>query len=255
MITFVSASSKEYLRHFLILHKSIKTFYPDSKIILYTVGHWPLPVEVDERHYMTSTSQFASKKAAMCLEVLEHGYNQVVYCGADTEFYAPLPDLPFCNIAIVPHICRPLPLDGRKPSENEMNFAGHCNADFIAMNNTVETRKALEWWNTRCQSACRIDKEHGHFNEQSWLSLMPHLFEGVVAWRTMCANVAYWNCHLYNLRKEDGVFVTDGGRLSLFHFSAFDAAHPAQMSIHQNRHVASGDILELYQRYANFLKA
>jgi hypothetical protein len=255
MITFISISSQQYLPNFLILYKSIKKFYPDSKIILWTFGYFEIPVHVDERHYVQFTNEFASKKARMCLDVLNGGHNQVVFLGADTEFFAPLPDMPFCNIAIVPHIIRPLPLDGKRTTEAACHFVGHCNADFIAMNNTTETKKALEWLDSRCQYACKMDACNGFWNEQSWLSLMPCIFDEVIVWRNMTVNVAYWNCHIYNLRKENGIYVTDGGRLSLFHYSGFDADKPEQMSRYQDRHVASGDILELYQRYANFLKS
>jgi hypothetical protein len=220
---------------------------------LWTFGDFPLPVKVDARHYVSFKEEFASKKARMCLDALEEGHNQVIFCGADTELFAPLPNMSFFNIGIVPHLCRPLPLDGNMPSANIFNYAGHCNADFIAMNNTPETKAALEWLDSCCQYACKIDPCNGCYNEQSWLSLMPCLFNGVVMWRTMTVNVAYWNCYLYNLRKENGVYVTDGGALCLFHYSGFDPAKPEQMSNYQTRYIASGDILELYQSYATRL--
>ena len=47
----------------------------------------------------------------------------------------------------------------------------------------------------------------------------------------------------------DAFFCIDDKPLVLFHFSGYEDGNPYKMSIYQNRHVASGNILKLYKEY------
>ena len=81
-----------------------------------------------------------------------------------------------------------------------------------------------------------MDVSRGLFAEQTWLNLVPGLFDRVGIDGAPGHNAAYWN--IPGLRIEripDGGVYIDGEPLVTFHFTGFDPERPDQLSVHQNR--------------------
>jgi hypothetical protein len=94
--------------------------------------------------------------------------------------------------------------------------------------------------------------DHVHFtNEQGWLPLMSTMFDGVVQWRQKRVNVATYNVMHYGMRKAEDGWCTDGGPLTLFHYSGYDVRKPNVLSAHATRYPPlTGDMLEFFEGYA-----
>ena len=61
------------------------------------------------------------------------------------------------NIVLIPHLHQPIPLDGRRPSEQAILVTGAYNLGFIALKKSGEVDAFLHWWQERLQHLCRID--------------------------------------------------------------------------------------------------
>jgi hypothetical protein len=102
-----------------------------------------------------------------------------------------------------------------------------------------------------------MDVNRGFFHEQSWCNLMLGMFPNMHMWYTLTHNVGFWNLRSYNMRKTDNIWVTDGGPLRVFHFSAFEPRNPGIQSTCRCERPdgiqATGDLLQFYRDYANRL--
>jgi len=92
------------------------------------------------------------------------------------------------------------------------------------------------------------------FSDQTWWQMAFCFVQDVAVYRHPGYNVGYWNAPFLGVFKDLtwGVVDPDGGiePLCIFQFSGMDFENPAQMSKHQNRTVATGDLLELFEDYA-----
>src|SRR5712691_11915729 len=95
------------------------------------------------------------------------------------------------NILLTPHLLEPIPLDGRKPGEQEILVSGAYNLGFIGLRATETTLTFLDWWADRLREGCRIDPCQGLFVDQKWVNLVPGIFPGTTILRDPTYNVAY----------------------------------------------------------------
>lgn len=156
------------------------------------------------------------------------------------------------NILLTPHLLEPIPLDGYKPSEQEILVSGAFNLGFIGVRAGETTAEFLAWWSSRLRENCRIDPCQGLFVDQKWINLVPGLFPDTVILRDLTYNVAYWNIHARELAARGGTYWVGARPLAFFHYSGFSPLRPTELSRHQNRtQVTSGSVLaDLLGRYA-----
>ena len=197
--------------------------------------------------------------------LLEHlllkGYEKVIYFDPDILVLQPLNAifqvLDNSNIALVPHILDPIPLDGHFPSEITLLQAGAYNLGFIGIAYSDETFRFLLWWQERLERHCRVAVAEGLFVDQKWIDLVPGMFKKVQILTARGYDVAYWNLNARQLSERDSVYWVDDELLIFFHFSGFKPEQPTQISRHQNRlHVETLPTLgKLLEYYAYLLKA
>ncbi len=78
----------------------------------------------------------------------------LVYLDPDIYVYTPL--IPIMemlrafNVVLTPHLTSPLPDDGRSPCERDLLYNGTYNLGFIAVTNSHESIRMLDWWELRC---------------------------------------------------------------------------------------------------------
>src|SRR6185295_17596714 len=138
------------------------------------------------------------------------------------------------QIVLTPHLTGRLD-DGRNPSELAILQSGSYNLGFIALNRSEETRRFVEWWQSKLLRDCVVDIPRGLFTDQKWIDLVPGMYGGVAVERDPGWNVAYWNLnHRTVTRAADGSFHVDGRPLLFFHFSGF-APGAKLLSKHQDR--------------------
>jgi hypothetical protein len=189
-----------------------------------------------------------------------YGEEEVVYLDPDILILRPLdelrPALDGGGIVLTPHILRPLPVDGKRPNEQDIMISGAFNLGFIALRRSAETREFLSWWEERLQDGCRIDVAHGLFTDQKWIDLVPGLFPSTVILRDPTYNVAFWNLHERAITRQGEAFLVNGRPAAFCHISGFDPNQPRKLSKHQTRiEVEEGSALAaLLDRYVALLE-
>jgi hypothetical protein len=129
--------------------------------------------------------------------LLRQGHEQVFYIDPDIRLYQPLSEVQAllgqgADIVFTPHLLAPI-TDDRHPTELDIRRAGTYNLGFCAVRNTPNTHRYLEWWQSKLHRHCVVEVDKGIFVDQSWMDLVPGMFERVAVLRHPGYNVAYWN--------------------------------------------------------------
>lgn len=172
--------------------------------------------------------------------LLQKGYEEVLYIDPDicvfkqfTEVLEALRDQ--SDIVLTPHLLAPI-TDSCRPTELDIRRAGTYNLGFCAVKNTENVINFLNWWKGKLENDCVVDVERGVFVDQSWMDLVPGLFEKVLVLRHAGYNVAYWNISQRLLAQDvGGQWRANGDPLVFLHFSGFNPNNPQPFSKHQNR--------------------
>ena len=155
---------------------------------------------------------------------------KTIYMDADTQLFGRLDNveeyLQSSNVVLTPHLSRPSDID----SEHRIQNAGTINGGFIAVRNNLTSEAFLQWWSDRCKYDCYVDAWSGRFVDQTWLDLVPSLFDGVEVSRDKSLNVAYWNIKNRHIERTDKGYFVDGKPLRFFHFSGFNLSTPLSLS-------------------------
>ena len=173
--------------------------------------------------------------------LLDAGYEEVLYIDLDIYLYSPLAEISDLlssgtSIILTPHLLAPM-TDDKNPTELQIRNAGTYNLGFCAISNQAITRHFLHWWQGKLERDCVVDFSRGIFVDQSWMDLVPTLFEQVNILRHHGYNVAYWNLAQRDVTKNtDGTLSVNGERLVFFHFSGLNPSNPQAFSKHQNRY-------------------
>jgi hypothetical protein len=151
----------------------------------------------------------------------------VLFLDSDIEIFAPLTELgSLCaehGVVVTPHCVEPIPLDGKTPTELQIQRSGIYNTGFIGVGSGCDG--FLDWISERARRHFALEPAAGLWFDQRWFDYVP-LFFGAHVSRDRTYNVAYWNLHERELEDTGGDFVVDGRRLAFFHFSGFDPHRP-----------------------------
>ncbi|MGH3906392.1 MAG: glycosyltransferase family 4 protein, partial [Pseudonocardiaceae bacterium] len=157
-----------------------------------------------------------------------------LYLDPDIEMYAPLTELAErtvqYGIVLTPHVLRPMPRDGLRPTEADIMASGVFNLGFIAVSSSAEP--FLDFWQERLRTDAISAPAEQLFTDQRWVDNVPALYPHVVVedpgW-----NVAYWNVYQRPLAiSADGTATAGGHRLRFFHFSGYRPEKPWLLSTH-----------------------
>jgi len=268
--------SRNYLSHARILGESFREYHPDGRFYVLVIDGLPDGIEfgdgVDvigpdvldlpyffELCFKYDVTELATAVKPSLLLSLLRRFNErkVIYFDPDILITRQLSELfaamNRANVVLTPHLLSPIPVDGLKPSEQDILRSGAYNLGFIALRESSESVRFLLWWQERLRDFCHIDPSHGLFTDQKWIDLVPGLFADVSILHDQTYNVAYWNLHSRLLTRDGDRFLVNGRPLAFFHFSGFDPRTPEALSKHQNRTgVTAGsplaEILEHYSR-------
>ena len=183
------------------------------------------------------------------------GESIVVYLDPDVWLANPLDEVvravEASDIVLTPHVLSPLPQDDRDPTEAEMQSVGVFNLGFLALRNSAETLRFLDWWTDRLRDGCRRDPARGFFVDQKWIDQVPDLFPTYGVLRDPTYNVAYWNLYERSIGRAGDRFLVNGEPLTFFHFSNVDIGGRAFRRSHWNRETlvagsALADLINLY---------
>jgi hypothetical protein len=178
-------------------------------------------------------------KPTFLKKLFAEGFDKVAYLDPDIRVFstlAPVFDaLDSANIVLTPHAMAPA-MDGLRPSDIDFLRNGTFNLGFVALRNTPESIRMLDWWEERCLTYGFNDLGFGTFVDQKWIDLVPCYFEGTHVLKHAGCNVAYWNLHEREVSGTDGNYRVGEVPLCFFHFSGVKAERPDVLSRHQTRH-------------------
>jgi glycosyltransferase involved in cell wall biosynthesis len=168
-----------------------------------------------------------------------HGFDRLVYLDPDiwvmSRLDAVWEALERRSIVLTPHLRSPYE-DDRKPREIDILRSGTYNLGFVALRRGETASKLLDWWASKTKNDCVVDFASGLFVDQKWMDLVPGYFGDTELLHDPAYNAAYWNVHEREITCAGGRFHAASRPIAFFHFSGFDADHPALLSKHQDRH-------------------
>jgi hypothetical protein len=258
------------------LEASVRSFHPHIPFLVYLVDAPPVPLEwapqpgavisADEigiprwRRFAFQYEAFeavcALKSFAISHALTTLSHTKVIYFDSDIQVYNAadgiLDLLDRYDIVLTPHMTAPAPLDGLTPDDLSINTAGAYNAGFLACRRSDSSTAMLNWWQSKMANQCITDLPGHLYVDQSWLNLVPCLFEGVLVERDPGYNVACWNLHDRHIEfQADGRPTVNGKPLLFFHFTGFDYREPEVFSRKQERYKLADlpGVRELTRRY------
>ncbi|MES2902545.1 MAG: glycosyltransferase, partial [Pseudomonadota bacterium] len=171
--------------------------------------------------------------------LLDQGHDQVLYIDPDIYLYQPLGDVfalldGGASVVLTPHLLAPVE-DTLAPGDLAIRRVGTYNLGFCALAAQPATRSFLAWWQGKLARDCIVDLESGVFVDQSWIDLVPGMFDNVAVLRHPGYNVAYWNLAQRAVTAGPNGYLVNGQALKFFHYSGVDPQRPESVSKHQNR--------------------
>jgi glycosyltransferase involved in cell wall biosynthesis/SAM-dependent methyltransferase len=273
--------ARNYVAHARVLARSFREFHPDGNCSVLVIddptgfidpAEEPFELVTVEEIGLPDVARMAAAydvmefstavKPWLLRHLLERpAVDSIVYLDPDIRIFAPLEEVErrirSHDAVLTPHFDRPLPRDGRKPSEEDILIAGAYNLGFIALRAGETADSLLDWWSERLENHCLNEPEVGRFVDQRWVDLAPGLWPNIDVLRDPTYNIAYWNLPTRSLEDDGkGGYLVDGGPLRFFHFSGFDPRRPMELSKHQNRIkvAARPPLTRICRQYAGELK-
>jgi glycosyltransferase involved in cell wall biosynthesis/SAM-dependent methyltransferase len=244
--------ARNYLPYARVLAESFAEHHPDARfttLILDSAEDLDEPFEIltpyeigiepDELHRMAmiyDLTEFATAVKPWLLQtLLDKGADAAAYFDPDIAIYQPLDDVGVLaqrhSIVLTPHTTEPLPDDGCLPDYSMIMHAGIYNLGFIGVG--PRAIPFLDWWSNRLSRHCLIASDQALFVDQRWVDLVPSLFEHFILLDPGC-NVAYWNLHARQLRRNGDLYEVNDAPLRFFHFSGYRPDKPHILSYHDS---------------------
>jgi len=274
--TIVSAN---YLHFGWTLAESFLKLHPDDEFHLLLVDQLPKDfiscnpkvqvVEV-EKLGLPSFRSLAFKfdilelntgvKPSFLKYLFTRGADKVIYFDPDIYLFQSVEliykALDTASIVVTPHLLFPTP-DPETMYEKDLLIAGVFNLGFVAVANSAQGKRFLDWWEERCLKLGFNDLRSGLFVDQKWMNFVPCFFDEVCILREPGCNVAYWNLQERSLSLEDGVYHVNGSSpLVFFHYSGFSPKSPERLSSKLRAPQTINDVLKrLLAFYGECLEA
>lgn len=280
MIIVFTLCSNNYLSQAITLGNSLLLHNPGYKFIIGLVdrknsfiGYSTIPFEILEVENIGISAFDEMYKKYNITELntavkpfyFNHFFNNrtnaesVIYLDPDILVFSSIAELEkeleSSDIVITPHFTTPLN-DTKLQAEEDFLNSGLYNLGFIAVKNTLEGCKMINWWVDRMRNKAYIDLKRGLFTDQIWINFVPLFFEKVCIFTNPGYNMAYWNLHERKLSILSGKhYVNDLYPLVFYHFSGYNPQSPKILSKYQNRFSLSeiAEIGELFRTYSEQL--
>lgn len=160
------------------------------------------------------------KSIKLLLESCDH----CIYLDPDTLLYSSLQPvwaaLERSNVVVTPHLVYPESILNITIAQDRLRL-GAFNLGFIAVSNSIESKRFLDWWDTHCINWGFNAPADGFFTDQKFIDHAHAYFNGIHVIRHLGLNVAYWNLHERALIKKDGRWCVGEDSLIFMHFSGF----------------------------------
>jgi len=271
--------AKNYLAFARVLAQSFSQAHPDSRLWVLVIDDYSGHFEPEQEPFevLTPSEIGCAPFTAMALRysvlelstavkpwllrhLLAETGGPVTYLDPDIRIFGSLQRLDHLaerhGVVLTPHTSKPIPQDGRRPSQVDVMISGIYNLGYVTLADRPETEELLDWWADRLERDCRVDPVWGYFVDQRWFDLAPGFLTEVKILRDPEYNVAYWNLHERRLTRRDAGYKVADRPLAFFHFSGFDPDHPTALSRYQDRVdvLAAPALRTMLAEYARALK-
>lgn len=273
-LAFFTICSKNFLAYARTLHDSLLRHYPATPFFVAlcdrldgTINPTQEPFEIIEvdrlaipdvekmaQRYNITEFNTAIKPFVFKYLFTERNISSVVYLDPDIlviDRFVEVDRL-FENGAeaiLTPHILEPA--ERAEMHDQRLLLYGAYNLGFLALRNTVQVRKIVDWWARRLQFHCVIKLEEGLFTDQKWADLFPSFIPATRILHHPGYNVAYWNLPQRRVRLREGCWLVNDQPLRFVHFSGHNlddqrlfSRHSSQITLHN-----IGDLKLLVQEY------
>jgi hypothetical protein len=238
---FRSIVASNFLPHAHVLADSLCRHHPGARVELFVVDEFDesapggepfrriiapeLGLSSEELHRRATMydqhALISSLKPRLLMSAVERSTEPVLFLDADMLAFGRLEDVfelaARHGIVLSPHAAVMLPFEpGGYGPEQLFIRAGVFNGGFLGV--SPASREFLHWWDERCARDCFFDPARGLFASQSWLSLVPALFEHRVL-RDRGVNLTGHGIGSDDVSWRDGEPWIDGSPLRLFHFA------------------------------------
>ena len=252
--TCCSIVARNYLPRARVLAKSLDRHHPDVTLWVLVIddesiepGDEPFSIlslrdvglgkELGREmaaHY--SILEFSTAvKPWLLTHLLERTGQPVLYFDPDIEIFGGVGELADLaaehDVVVTPHHLRPLPRDGRTPTEADFLATGIYNLGFIGTGIGAIDSGFLGFWRSRLERDAVIDYANMMFTDQRWIDFIDCFPHHVV--RHPGCNVAYWNIDQRSMTRQGDRISVEGRPLVFFHFSGLDPARPHLLSENQ----------------------
>jgi hypothetical protein len=153
------------------------------------------------------------------LSVLLDEVDCVVLLDPEVQLFAGIDDVAELarvhGVALVPSVLEPVPLDGRSPSEPDLQALGMYNVGCLAVGRAA--RPFLAWHAAHLGEASHEDLPAGVSADQRWVDFVPAYWDHVVV-RDPGLGVGSWNLHERKVTESGDGYAVNGSPLRLFNF-------------------------------------
>ncbi|MEM0333388.1 MAG: glycosyltransferase [Candidatus Aenigmatarchaeota archaeon] len=273
-VAVFTIASKNYISQARVLMSSIEKFHPEWSRFLFLAdlidGYFDpkkesfTTIEVEKidiptlldmvMRYNITEFNTAVKPFVFKWLLINEGYDAVIYLDPDIEVFSPLEEVvnllnSGASVILTPHICRPIEEDGKKPSDDDILYAGVFNLGFMAARKCFETINFMNWWADKLKTLSVFDKNY--FVDQKWCDFAPCFLDNLAVLRDESYNVAYWNLMHRKIKYSDGKYYVNEKPLVFFHFSGIVVNDDNVISKHQDRYTLE-DIPELKPLFKSY---
>lgn len=119
-------------------------------------------------------------------------------------------------IVLCPHLLHP----GNVDMELSSTAHGVYNLGFLAVTNSDEGRRLVQWWADRLFLYCYDDIANGIFTDQKWMDLAPCFFD-VKILRHYGYDFAPWGLWGCKIEEKNGKFFVQGQPVKFVHYSGY----------------------------------
>lgn len=192
---------------------------------------------------------------------MQQRHERAIVLDADMRAYAPFADEIFGHLEmgadaiVTPHRLKPVARDGKRLAMEHFALFGNYNSGFTAFSNRPDAVAFVAWWLAISLDAPEQAPQAGRYAEQGWLRFVGDFVENTLILRDPGMNAAWWRIDSADqVAFAEGRWTVDGAPLKLFHFSQIDFDDLGSITVHQERVRGSGDLLNLYECYAEEVK-
>ncbi len=266
----------------LALGASVRQHHPDQRFII-GLADYPSGVSGTEPHTIltlgdtgltvsqlttlsaryTPTEFCAAVKPGFIRTAFERFPDEIMllYLSPSSLVYQPLTsffdELMSHTVLLNPHWLIP-PTDKLEPDEKHLQNVGLYSSGLIGFRRNAETRRMLNWWETRCLDHAAVHFCLGSCLDGLWLMHVPTLFADVGILKNSGLQVALWNLPQRQLRQESGRwYVRSSGRKTTLLTADFLGLIKQNEGLfqHQNRLrlATRPDVRQLLANYRNSL--